>query len=205
MILEKNLSKTKAAILSKTFNHFTITLCSVINSIHNSSPSCVQKVNYLLLNQKPINLLFSTDQFLFEFSKKKPLRRKISEYSKQLKERRKILLFYGKMSKKSLIQYAKQAKMSKGDFSRNFFSLLEKRLDVVLFRSNFVETLLEARQLILHGHILVNNILIINPKYMVEPADIISVRENIKENLEILKQIKCADDVVQTKMKECVI
>ena len=167
---------------------FKVTITGPLTSLHESqvksNPSPLENVNFLILNQKPLNLLFSTDQFLYEFSKKKPLPRKISEYSKQLKERRKILLFYGKLSKKSLRHYVHQAQRLSGDFSRNFFGLLEKRLDVVIFRSGFAKTLLQARECILHQHICVNQTIITNPKYVVQPADIIGIQGPRKHSLE---------------------
>lgn len=125
--------------------------------------------------KKPINLLFSLDQFLFEFSKKKPQKRRSSEFQQQLKEQKKITLFYGNLSKKELTKIIKKAEKNQGYFYRNFLCLLEKRLDVALYRSGFAKTIPLSRQLITHKTILVNNKIITIPGYILQPGDCISV------------------------------
>lgn len=125
--------------------------------------------------EKPINLLFSVDQFLFEFSKKTYQQKKTGEFFQQLKERKKLSLFYGYLTKKQLTNVFNTVKKNKGYFSKNVFSLLERRLDVVIYRSGFTKTIVQARQLIKHNKILVNYNQVNVPSYLLYPGDIISV------------------------------
>src|SRR2546421_571993 len=74
-----------------------------------------------------------------------------------------------------------------GYFYQNFFSLLEKRLDVVLYRCGFVKTISGAGQLIIHKKILVNDKIVTIPGYILQPGDCISVQsknaETVSKNL----------------------
>lgn len=123
----------------------------------------------------PINLLFSLDQFFFEFLKKQSRKKRPSEFQQQLKEQKKLALFYGILSKKELKKIIENTKNYQGYFYKNFFSLLEKRLDVVLYRNGFAKTITLARQQIKHKKILVNNKVVTIPSYILEPGDCISV------------------------------
>lgn len=135
------------------------------------------------LTKRPINLLFSLDQFMFEFSKNKSQQQKSSEFQKLLKEQKKLTLFYGNLSTKEFKKIIHQALKYQGYFYRNFFSLLEKRLDVVLYRCGFAKTISGARQLIIHNKILLNNKVITIPSYSVQPGDCISVHQNFINSL----------------------
>lgn len=130
---------------------------------------------FLELIKKPVNLLFSIDQFLFEFSKKTYQQKKAGEFFQQLKERKKLSLFYGHLTRKQITNLLEKAKKRKGSFSKNMLCLLEQRLDVVLFRSGMVETIAEARQLIKHKKILVNQTPITSSSYLLEPGDTVSI------------------------------
>ena len=152
--------------------------------------------NYFFYNN-PINLLFSTDQFLFELAKKQPQRRKSSEFQQQLKERKKLSIFYGHLSKKQLKNLLSQSKSSQGYFSLYFFSILERRLDVLLYRSGLVKNILTARQLISHKKIMVNNQFINIASYQVNPGDIISIKSNKKN--EIISPLK---EIIQVNFKK---
>ena len=182
-------------------------LAKLINAVENPVLSTIENNKKINLNnsyfenkkwfqyfffKNPINLLFSIDQFLFEFAKKQPQRKKSSEFQQQLKEKKKILLFYGFLSKKQLSKIVKNALLYQGYFSKNFFSLLERRLDVILYRSNFAKNILLARQLVNHKKILVNNNIINIPSYTVNPGDIITINpENFQQiGNDILKSLK---------------
>jgi ribosomal protein S4 len=144
---------------------------------------------YYIVCNNPINLLFSIDQFLFEFAKKRPQRRKSSEFQQQLKERKKLTIFYGHLSKKQLKNLVHQAQSSQGYFSLNFLSILERRLDVVLFRSGLVKNIITARQLISHKKIKVNNQILNTSSYQVNPGDIISLGTKKNEIISPLSEI----------------
>lgn len=126
-------------------------------------------------NEKPVNLLFSLDQFFFEFSKKTYQQKKIGEFFQQLKERKKLSIFYGHLTRKTLVILLRLAKRQKGSFSRNFLCLLERRLDVVLYRSGMAQTIAEARQFIRHKKIRVNENWVTIPSFLVGLGDIISI------------------------------
>ena len=147
---------------------------------------------YVSLVKKPINLLFSLDQFVFEFSKKTYQQKKTGEFFQQLKERKKLSLFYGHLSQKSLTKLFTKATQSKGFFSKNVLCLLERRLDVVLYRSGFTQTIAESRQCIAHKKVSVNGKSITFPSYQVEPGDILSIAPTTKTkiNLHLLKSLK---------------
>jgi small subunit ribosomal protein S4 len=136
-----------------------------------------------LYYRNPLNLLFSSDQFLYEFLLKYPQRKKISAYKIQLKEQKKLNLFYGYLSRKQLQKYFSQTDNFQGEFSKNFINLLERRLDVILYRSQFVKNIPTARQLISHKKVIVNNKIISTPSYLAKPGDIISIKNNHRINL----------------------
>jgi ribosomal protein S4 len=102
------------------------------------------------------------------------------------------LIFYGFLSKKQLSKIVKNALLYQGYFSKNFFSLLERRLDVILYRSNFAKNILLARQLVSHKKILVNNKIINIPSYTVSPGDIITLNPGDFHQIgnDILKSLK---------------
>lgn len=138
---------------------------------------------YLSLIEKPINLMFSMDQFVFEFSKKTYQQKKTGEFFQQLKERKKLSFFYGDLTKKQLVNIFNKVKNSKGSFSKNVFSQLERRLDVLLYRSGLTRTISEARQLIKHEKIFVNKKIMNIPSFLLNPGDVIEITQKTKEIL----------------------
>jgi ribosomal protein S4 len=131
-----------------------------------------------LYYKNSINLLFSYDQFMYEFLLKYPQRLKISNFKIRLKEQKKLCMFYGYLSKKQLKNYFLKSKSSPGDFSKNLVSLLESRLDVVVYRTGFAKNIITARQLVAHKKILVNDKILTIPGYLLKPGDIISINRN---------------------------
>jgi ribosomal protein S4 len=133
--------------------------------------------------QNPVNFLYSTDQFFFEFSKKYAHQKKVSEYTLQLQEYRKLRLFYGSLSKKTITRYFRASTKTPGEFSKKFIHLLEQRLDVILYRSHFATTLASARQLIAHHSIFVNHTRVSSPNYHVKPGDIITIDQKSHDHI----------------------
>ena len=129
---------------------------------------------YLSLSQKPLNLLFSTDQFFFELSKKTSTKKANTEFFQQLKERKKLSLFYGSFSRKSLTTLFEKAKTQKGFFGKNLLVSLERRLDVIVYRCHLAKTIAEARQLIQHHKIQVNHHFVTRPGFLLTPGDLVS-------------------------------
>ena len=108
-------------------------------------------------------------------------RRKASEYSLQLKEKQKVKFVYGIMEKQFERYYEKAANM-KGITGENLLSFLERRLDNVAYRLGYGKTRRHARQLVTHGHVLVNGKRVDVPSYLVDVNDVITVKAKTKEN-----------------------
>jgi len=111
-------------------------------------------------------------------------RAKFSEYGVQLREKQKVKRIYGVLETQfeNLFDKANRAKGVTGD---NLIKLLERRLDNVVYRLGFAPSRSAARQLILHRHFTVNNIIVDVPSFMVNVGDVIAVREKSKK-LEII-------------------
>jgi len=100
-----------------------------------------------------------------------------SEYRVQLREKQKARRYYGVLEKQFRNYYAKASRQS-GVTGENLLRLLERRLDNVLVRLGFAGSRRQARQLIGHGHFLVNGRRVNVPSFQVKPGDVISVKEN---------------------------
>lgn len=113
-------------------------------------------------------------------------RRKLSEYGMQLQEKQKLRLMYG-VNEKQFRNLFKRAGRMKGVHGENFMKLLESRLDNLVYRLGLARTRAQARQLVVHRHILVNGKKADRPSYHIKPGDVISVREKSR-NLQIIKE-----------------
>lgn len=116
-------------------------------------------------------------------------RKKVSEYGIQLQEKQKIRFMYGLNEKQFRRLFDKASKMS-GVTGENFLALLESRLDNLVYRMGMANTRRAARQVVNHGHILVNGIKVNIPSYQCKPGDVISVKENSKEHPAILAALE---------------
>ena len=105
--------------------------------------------------------------------------RKVSEYGLQLREKQKAKFIYGVLEKPFRNLYAK-AEQQKGLTGPNLMTLLELRLDNVIFRLGFARTRREARQIVDHKHVLVNGKSVNIPSYQVKAGDKIEIREKSK-------------------------
>lgn len=118
-------------------------------------------------------------------SKRQPSRRrKESEYGLQLREKQKAKFIYGVLEKQ-FRSYFKRAKALKGVTGENLLTILESRLDNVVFRLGFARTRKEARQTVTHGHITVNGRRVDVPSYRVRPGDLVAVAPKAKDLLVI--------------------
>jgi len=116
-------------------------------------------------------------------------RKKISEYGIQLQEKQKVRFMYGLNEKQFRRLFEKASKMS-GIAGENFLKLLESRLDNLVYRMGLSTTRRGARQIVNHGHILVNGKKVDIPSYTCKPGDIISVKENSLEHKAILNALE---------------
>ena len=102
--------------------------------------------------------------------------RKLSEYGMQLREKQKAKFIYGVLEKPFRNYYDKADRM-KGMTGENLMTMLESRLDNVVFRMGFARTRREARQVVGHKHITVNGKVVNVPSYLVKAGDVVEVRE----------------------------
>ena len=108
-------------------------------------------------------------------------RAKLSEYGTQLREKQKTKSYYG-VGEKQFRGYFEMASNKKGITGDNLLQILESRLDNVVYRLGFGASRAQARQLVNHGHFDVNGQKVDIPSYLVKAGDVITVRENKKEN-----------------------
>ncbi len=104
------------------------------------------------------------------------LRGRFSEYKVQLREKQKMKRMYGLLERQFRSFFHKAERM-KGVTGVNLLTLLESRLDTMVYRSGFVSSRPEGRELVGHGHFLVNGRKVNIPSYLVKPGDVITVAE----------------------------
>ena len=102
---------------------------------------------------------------------------KQSEYLLQLREKQKARRYYGLLEKQFRTYYEKAAKQRAGVTGDNLLRMLESRIDNVVYRLGFAASRAQARQLVRHGHFMVNGRRVNIPSYQVKPDDIITVSE----------------------------
>lgn len=114
-------------------------------------------------------------------------RRKQSEYAIQLNEKQKLKFIYGVLEKQ-FRHYYEVASKKKGVTGETLLQILESRLDNVVYRLGFANTRREARQMVNHGHIMINGKRVDIPSYQVVPGEVVSIREKSRGS-EHVKQI----------------
>lgn len=102
---------------------------------------------------------------------------KLSQYNIRLQEKQKLRYNYG-VTERQLLNYMKKARKAKGSSGEVLLQLLEMRLDNIVFRMGLAPTIMASRQLVSHGHIVINNISVDIPSYQCQPQDIIQVKNN---------------------------
>jgi small subunit ribosomal protein S4 len=116
-------------------------------------------------------------------------RTKISEYGLQLREKQKIKYYYGVLEKQ-FRKFFQEANRQEGSTGENLIKLLERRLDNVIYRMGFASTRRFARQLVTHGHILVNGKKVNIPSYLVKEGDRIEIKEKTKNNPQVQRALE---------------
>ncbi len=119
-------------------------------------------------------------------------RTRLSDYALQLREKQKVRRIYGVLEKQ-FRNYYKNAAMKKGATGENLLSLLENRLDNVVYRMGFACTRAEARQLVSHKAVLVNDKVTNIPSYQVNPGDSIVITEKGKKQQRIQDSLTVAE------------
>ena len=121
---------------------------------------------------------------------------KASNYSIQLNEKQKVKFTYGLNEKQFRILFDKAGKMQ-GIHGENFLKLLESRLDNIVYRMGLAKTRRGSRQLVNHGHILVNGKKVDIPSYCTKPGDVISVKEASKDHKAIKEDLESINSRVE--------
>ncbi len=109
------------------------------------------------------------------------LRKRVLGYAIQLREKQKLKRYYA-MSEKQFRLFFEKAERQKGVTGENLLIMLERRLDNVLFMLGFSLSRAQARQLITHGHVRVNDRKVTIPSYLVKEGDLISLKEKTAQN-----------------------
>ena len=107
------------------------------------------------------------------------------DYKQRLLEKQKLRFNYG-ITEKQLFSYYQKAKQQSGSTGTNLLELLESRLDCIVYRLGFATTIPGARQIVNHGHILVNNKIVNIPSFLCCLHDIISIKDKLKSKKLIL-------------------
>ncbi len=118
--------------------------------------------------------------------------RRPSDYALQLSEKQKLRYMYGVLERQ-FRKYYKEAARRKGSTGENLLTLLESRLDNVVYRMGFGSTRAEARQLVSHKAVMVNGQVVNIPSYSVSPDDVISIREKARKQARIQDSLTLAE------------
>jgi small subunit ribosomal protein S4 len=121
-------------------------------------------------------------------------RPRVTNFGIQLREKQKVKRMYGLMEKQFRLLFEKAERM-KGVTGHNFMMLLELRLDNVIYRSGLAMSRKQARQLVNHGHILVNGRRLDIPSCQVEVGDIIEVKEKSREMVPIKESVEASQEI----------
>ena len=116
-------------------------------------------------------------------------RAKISEYGLQLREKQKAKFMYG-VSEKQFRKYFKEAARREGNTGANLVTLIEQRLDNVVFRMGFATTRANARQFTTHGHVLVDGKKVDIPSFLVKAGQKIEIKEKSKANPQVVRALE---------------
>ena len=128
------------------------------------------------------------------------MKRRLSEYGQQLREKQKAKAIYGLLEK----QFGNLVKMvgrKKGETGELLMSLLETRLDNIIYRLGFAKTRAHARQIVGHRHVLVNGKKLNIPSYQVKVEDVISLTPKAQKNVQVLALMEDKDKVMVPFLK----
>jgi len=114
---------------------------------------------------------------------------KLSEFGKRLREKQKVKRYYG-IYEKQFKNYFNEATRQQGNTGENLLVLLERRLDNVICRGQFTHTRASARQLITHGHLLINGKKVDIPSYLVRVGDVIEVKKKESSKNIVVRNIE---------------
>jgi small subunit ribosomal protein S4 len=112
-----------------------------------------------------------------------------SDFGTQLNEKQKLAFIYN-IREAQLRRYFLRARRQPGNTGANLLALLERRLDNLVYRAGFAATIWAARQLVKHGHILVNGQRVDLPSYLVVPGQVFSVKDSMRQNPHVIESME---------------
>jgi small subunit ribosomal protein S4 len=117
-----------------------------------------------------------------------------SNYSMQLNEKQKLAFIYN-VREGQLRRYFVKARRQPGNTGTNLLTLLERRLDNVVYRAGFAATIWAARQMVVHGHVLVNGKRLDIPSYLVELGDEVALIDKMRQNVHVVESLESSGSV----------
>ena len=120
---------------------------------------------------------------------------KLTDYGTQLQAKQRLKSYYGNINERQFRNIYRKALSKRGDTTENLIALLESRLDTVIYRAKFAPTVFAARQLINHGHFIVNKKRVNISSYLVRESDTIEVRDKSKK-------LNVIDGSIQSKERD---
>ena len=118
---------------------------------------------------------------------------KLSDYGIQLRAKQKLKGYYGDVTEKQFKATYQEASRMKGDTGQNLIGLLERRLDMVVYRAKFAATIFAARQLVSHGHVRVNGIKCNIASRRVAAGDVVSLGDKAREMVIVMEALTLAE------------
>ena len=115
--------------------------------------------------------------------------RKPSNFALQLNAKQRLKGYYGNITEKQFRRIFREASRRKGDTGANLIGLLESRLDAVVYRMKLVPTVFTARQMVNHGHILVNGKRVNIPSFCLKEGDVVELRQRMHDNPNVMEAI----------------
>ena len=120
-------------------------------------------------------------------------RGKLTDYGTQLRAKQKLKGYYGNIGERQFRSYYHEASRLRGDTGQRLIGLLERRLDMVIYRAKFVPTVFAARQFVSHKHVTVNGKPVNIPSYLVKEGDVIQVKESSKQMPTYITAVQLAE------------
>src|SRR6201985_1076927 len=118
---------------------------------------------------------------------------KVSDFGLQLRAKQKLKGYYGNLTEKQFRRTYDEAARRKGNTSENLISLLESRLDAIVYRAKFVPTPFAARQFVNHGHVMVNGKKVNIASYRCKAGDVVEVRERSRTMALVLEALQSVE------------
>ncbi len=116
-------------------------------------------------------------------------RKKPTDFGTQLRAKQKLKGYYGNITERQFRKIYTEAIRKKGDTSENLIGLLERRLDAVVYRLKFAPTVFAARQMVSHGHVMINGKRADIASMFVKEGDLVELNSKMRENVQVLEAV----------------